>query len=339
MKTAIMGAGSLGTIIGAFLAKSGLDVLLIDINKENTDALNKNGARIIGHAELQAPVRACTPGQMEGQYDLVLLLTKQWNNPTALPPLNAHLKAESIVCTLQNGIPEESVGSFVGAERVVGGTVGFGAIWREPGISELATTMEYVRKFAFDIGEISNKITPKLEKVASVLNNVGHTEILENFTGARWSKLLMNTTFSGMSAALGCSFGEVLHNPEAMPHLMRIADETVRAAHASGVTMINMQSFDFNQFALTGQDDAERLLPVYRRIWANHTATRASMLQDIEKGRPCEIDYINGHVCATGRARGIATPVNDHVVKLVKQAEKAGKAPDFTTNLATFKNI
>jgi 2-dehydropantoate 2-reductase len=334
-----MGAGSLGTIIGALITKGGVPVELVDVDKANVDALNAKGAKITGFMDLTVPVKACTPEQMSGKYDLVILLTKQWNNPAALPSLLPYLHENSTVCTLQNGIPEESVASCVGKERTIGGTVGFGATWRGPGVSELASTVEVVQNFAFDIGEMTNTITPRLEKVAAVLGHVGHTELVENFSGARWSKLLMNATFSGMSAALNCSFGDVLHNDEAMRALMRIADETVRAAHANGVRLVVMQDFDFNQFELSSPRDASRLLPVYHRIWDKHVKTRASMLQDLEKGRPCEIDFINGHVCAKGKAKGVPTPVNDQVVKLVKAAQDAKTLGDFKTNLPTFANL
>jgi 2-dehydropantoate 2-reductase len=335
-----MGAGSLGIIIGALIAKGGVDVELVDINRENVNALNTNGARITGPLEMTVPVKARTPEEMQGQYDLVLLLTKQWNNPTALPELLPHLHATSTVCTLQNGIPEESVAAVVGRERTIGGTVGFGAIWREPGVSELASTVEVLRNYAFDIGEMDNRLTPRLEAVSRVLGHVGNCALIENFTGARWAKLLMNATFSGMSAALGCTFGDVLENEAAMTYLARIADETVKTAHAQGVNLITMQDYDFNQFEMQSPGELQtRLMPVYQRIWSKHVTTKASMLQDLEKGRPCEVDSINGHVCAKGREKGIPTPVNDHVVALVKQVEQTKQLPEFTTNLSTFSAL
>ncbi|MCX7915924.1 MAG: 2-dehydropantoate 2-reductase, partial [Verrucomicrobiae bacterium] len=137
MRTAILGAGALGIIIGALMTKNGKQVELIDANKANVDALNANGATVTGYLNLRQPVTAITPDQMSGKYDLVILLTKQTDNDKALPPLLPHLHEESIVCTLQNGIPEETVASFVGRERTIGGAVGFGATWLGPGVSEL----------------------------------------------------------------------------------------------------------------------------------------------------------------------------------------------------------
>eukprot|EP01035_Chromulina_nebulosa_P050893 gene50893-69230_t len=169
---------------------------------------------------------------MSGPYDLVFLLNKQTSNATVLPHLKAFLHEASTVCTLQNGIPEPAVARALGAERTIGGAVGFGATWIEPGVSRLTTTAEAVRRFAFEIGEVDGVIRPRMGVVQDYLACVGRTEILADLMGIRWSKLLMNATFSGMSAALGCTFGEVLDDPRALRCVALIADETVRAAHA-----------------------------------------------------------------------------------------------------------
>jgi 2-dehydropantoate 2-reductase len=208
MRTAILGAGALGIIIGARMAQNGRQVDLIDTHRENVAALNANGATVTGFISMREAVTALTPEQMTGTYDLVLLLTKQTANPTALPRLLPHLHEDSIVCTLQNGIPEESVASYVGRERTIGGAVGFGATWLRPGVSELTSSEEAIDKFAFEIGEMDGALRPRLEKVKEVLDAAGGTTILTNLMGIRWTKLLMNATFSGMSASLGVLSGQ-----------------------------------------------------------------------------------------------------------------------------------
>lgn len=80
MKTAIYGAGSLGTVLGAYLAKAGVDVDLITRNREHVDALNKDGAKIIGTVNMTVPVHALTPDEMTEKYELIILLTKQLDN-------------------------------------------------------------------------------------------------------------------------------------------------------------------------------------------------------------------------------------------------------------------
>jgi 2-dehydropantoate 2-reductase len=150
MKVAILGAGSLGTISGALITKNGGDVVLIDANKEHVEALNKNGATITGKMDITVPVKAITPDAMSGEYDLVLYLVKQTYNEAALKALVPHLHKDSIVCTLQNGVPEDAVAAHVGREKVMGCAVGWGATWLRPGVSELTSESE---KMTLDVGE------------------------------------------------------------------------------------------------------------------------------------------------------------------------------------------
>lgn len=339
MRVAIMGSGSLGTIIGALITAGGQAVDLIDINQEHVEALNRSGATITGFMDLCVPVKALLPHEMQGTYDLVFLLTKQVYNQTSLDQLLPHLHPDSIVCTLQNGIPEDFVSSYIGRDRTIGGVVGFGAAWIGPGVSELATEMETVKHYAFDIGELDGSITPRLGEVKSILDLVGHCEISSNIMGIKWSKLLMNATFSGMSAALGCRFGEVLFSEAAMVSLAHIADETIKVAHAHGIQFELMQGKDFGFLELEDEKDIPNKMSFYQEVWEPHSNTKASMLQDLEKQRKSEIEYINGFVSQKGKESGIKTPFNDLVVQFVKEAENTKTVPDFTTNLARFKSF
>ena len=337
MRTAILGAGALGIIIGALMTKNGKQVDLIDSYQENVDALNADGARVTGNLELHWPVTALTPQEMKGEYDLILLLTKQTANEMALPRLLPHLHPDSIVCTLQNGIPEDGVAAIIGRERTIGGAVGFGATWLRPGVSELTSTLEAVEKFAFEIGELDGVVRPRLETVKEILSAAGGTTILTNLMGIRWTKLLMNATFSGMSAALGCSFRNLLTDEKAMTCIAHIADETIKVCHGKGYRMVEMQGADMEFLELGSKADIAGKMDFYRKVWGRHN-NKASMLQDLEKGNNTEIDHINGVVCRSGRECGIATPFNDKVVEIVKQAEARRTVTDFG-NLARFDEI
>ena len=337
MRTAILGAGALGIIIGALMTKNGKQVDLIDSYQENVDALNADGARVTGNLELHWPVTALTPQEMRGAYDLILLLTKQTANEMALPRLLPHLHPDSIVCTLQNGIPEDGVAAIIGRERTIGGAVGFGATWLRPGVSELTSTLEAVEKFAFEIGELDGVVRPRLETVKEILSAAGGTTILTNLMGIRWTKLLMNATFSGMSAALGCSFRDLLADEKAMTCIAHIADETIKVCHGKGYRMVEMQGADMEFLELGSKADIAGKMDFYRKVWGRHN-NKASMLQDLEKGNNTEIDHINGVVCRSGRECGIATPFNDKVVEIIKQAEARRTVTDFG-NLARFDEI
>lgn len=337
MKVAVIGAGSIGIIVGGLIAKGGGEIELVDSFTDNVKALNKNGAIISGSIEECIPVKAVTPEEMSGIYDLVFLTTKQISNKEVLIHLLQFIDENSTVCTLQNGIPEESVANIVGKKRTVGGAVGFGATWLGPGISKLTSSQKVMEQYAFDIGEIDGAITPRIFKVQKILEKVGRTAVIENMMGVRWSKLLMNATFSGMSAALGCTFGEVLNNDEGIKYVSLIADETIKVAKACGVKMAKMQGKDFTELELKSKSDIMDKLVFYHEVWDQHNLLKASMLQDLEKQRKTEIDYINGYVSKKGREVGIKTPYNDMVVAIVKTEEASGSVNAEMAALAQFK--
>jgi 2-dehydropantoate 2-reductase len=321
MRVALIGAGSLGIIIGALLTKCGKYVDIFDSSKDLIEALNKNGATITGWLELNVSVNAFRMEQMRDQYDIVFLLTKQTANHIVLPQILPYLHEKSIVCTLQNGIPEKEVASYVGRKRTIGGVVGFGATCIKPGISALTSAPEVLKNFAFQIGEIDGTVRPRLSQVKEYLDYIGKTEIITNLTGSRWTKILMTATFSGMSTALGCTYGSVLYDPKAMICAAHIADECIKVSHAQHIRLVEMQGEDMEFFKLKSAADIPGKMFLYKKIWGQHVRVKASMLQDLEKGRRSEIDYINGLVCKKGREYGVLTPFNDKIVELVHEAQ------------------
>lgn len=334
MRIAIVGAGSLGIVVGARLAQRHPDLVMIDADPRNVAALNERGAEVRGTMSLRVPVRAVEPTAMEGIYDLAILLTKQTYNAVALAQLAPHLARDSVVCTLQNGIPEDSVAAIVGKDRTVGGTVGFGATYTAPGVSTLTSTTEAVERHAFEIGEIAAGRTARIIGIADILSAVGHCEVVENLMAIRWSKLLMNATFSGVSTALACSFGDVLDDLQAMEFLARVADEVIRVAAAAGHQLARMQGEDMGSLRFADDETLADKLPLYRRVWSHHALLRASMLQDLGRGLRTEIAFINGYVVDRGTSLGVPTPFNRLVVELIQAAEARATLPDRALNHA-----
>lgn len=338
MKIAIMGAGSLGTIIGGFIAKGGEDVVLIDVNKAHVDAMNEKGATIIGTTEQTLPVNAILPTEMEGTYDLVLLLTKQYFNEDVLTNLLPFLHSESIVCSLQNGVPEESIASIVGKERVVAGSVEFGATYISPGVSELTSVYKDFKEFAFMIGELTGATTARLNSVKSVLDHVGETKMVDNLMGTKWSKLLINASMSGLSAGLNCTYGDVLADEKTLEYAVRLIDETVRVGHENGIRFVPMVGLDFDSF-LIDEDNLSDLMMAFKKAVTPHARIKASMLQDLEKGIETEINFINGVVVDSGEKSCIDTPFNSLVVTLVQEAEQVKHVPSFDENIVKVKQL
>lgn len=333
MRTAIMGAGSLGTILGAYIAKAGVQVDLIDTYKDHVEALNQKGAQITGTVEFTQPVKAYTPDMIEGKYDLVLFLVKQTNNAGAIEALKSHIHDKTIICTLQNGLPEPALVDAFGEERVMGAPVGWGATFKAPGVSELTSAPD---KLTFDLGRVDGKITPEMEEVKAILECMCPTIVLDNLMGVRWTKILVNSTFSGMSACLGCTYGDVLDDPQAMLCVKHIANECINVAKKAGINMEPLQGYDLGKLVgFSTKEQREANTPVYVKMFTPHRALRASMLQDLEKGRKCEIGAINGAVCDMAERYGVEVPVNSQVVSIVKGIEEGRYKPEFK-NLEMF---
>ena len=279
---------------------------------------------IIGNMEARVPVRAMAPAEMSGTYSIVLLVTKQTANEEVLENLLPHLDDRSIVCTLQNGIPEESVAALAGRGRTAGGTVNFGATCVEPGVARLTSALEILEEAAFSIGTMDGIETGRLRDVHGLLSKAGACAIVASLMGMRWTKLLINAAMSGMSTALGCLFGDILHDDRALACTAHVADETIKVARAHGIRLVQYEGMDLEVLELAGPEDVPSKRELFRRLQGRHMNLKASMLQDLERGRVCEIDFINGLISSKGRERSIPTPFNDKVVEMVKDEERRG---------------
>ena len=113
MRTAIYGAGSLGTILGAFITRNGGQIDLINRNRAHVEALQKDGAHVVGTMEFTQPVTAYTPDRMSGIYDIIFLMTKQQHNGEVVSFLKDFLAEDGVIVTLQNGLPELGIGEIV----------------------------------------------------------------------------------------------------------------------------------------------------------------------------------------------------------------------------------
>lgn len=324
-RIAIYGAGALGTILGAYLARAGLNVELIDVDRAHVDALNRDGAQVTGYAEFTARVRALTPEEMTGTYDYVFYMAKQTANSVALPALLPHLTEDSTVCTCQNGLPEYRVGDFVGIGRVVGVPVSWGATLLGPGRSCLTSRPGTI---CFVVGRINGSVDKKVREVQEILQHMCRADITTNLIGIRWCKLAMNASFSGVASALGCTFGDILDDDALLTYTAEVAKELADVAAAANVTLLPIEGNDFSgELYPRDAEDMPRVLEKYRQLWDGQRKLRPSMLQDLEKGKVCEIDAINGVVVRYGTVYGVPTPKNERIVEIIKAIQAGSRQP------------
>lgn len=334
MRAAIYGAGSLGTILGAYITSKGGYIDLINHNVKHVQALNEKGAKIVGTVDFVQKVNAITDKQMTGKYDIIFLMTKQQGNSETVPFLKDYLEDDGVIVTLQNGLPEHQIADVVGEKRVIGCTVAWGATMLGPGVCELTSSPD---SLTFSLGTIFSETPNHLDDVVSLLKMMGSVEIDRNFIGTRWSKLLINSAFSGMSAVLGCTFGEAAAKKDSRRVVQSLMKECIDVCYASEIKIEPVQGKDivrlFDYHNPIKKALAFMLIPLAIR---KHAKLKASMLQDLEKGKKTEVDSINGSVSQQGRRVGVPTPCNDKVVEIVHRIEAGELLPGWE-NLSLFK--
>ncbi len=333
---AIYGAGSLGTVLGAYITKNGGEIDLINRNKAHVEALKNNGAHITGTVEMTVPVKAIKPDEMEGVYDVILLMTKQLYNKEVVAFLKDYLAEKGVIVTLQNGLPEPDIAEIIGADRTMGCTVEWGATLSAPGVCTLTSEPD---SLSFHMGKMDGISDEQFKMVKDLLELMCPVHEETNLLGARWSKLLINATFSGLGTVVGGTFGSVSENKAARKVAIRCMKECIDVGHAAGAEFAPVQGKDITKlfYYKNGlkRAIATMLIPIAMK---KHRDIEPSMLQDLKKGKKCEIDAINGVVCEWGRKCSVATPINDRIVEIIKKSEN-GELKPCMENISLFDDL
>ncbi len=328
VKIAVYGAGAMGTVLGALLTKGGLSVHLITRNAAHVEGLNAKGATIAcvtDKTEMVVPVRALLPSDMAETYDVIFLMTKQRQNAEILEFLKSRLATDGVICTTQNGLPEESVLAAFGAEKTYGCVASYGASFIGEG--KVALTSQ-TQAMTMQVGGYQNggEKTELLREILSyagkAVGNDGFAFATDNLAGARWSKLAINAAFSGLSVVTGQTFGEIAKKRKSKKIALGLLRECMDVANALGVELAKTQGHDLQKLlgnrSFFGTRFALFALPLAMK---RHKHLRSGMLADIQKGRKCEIDYINGLVCKMGESTQTSTPLNTQIVELAHGIE------------------
>jgi 2-dehydropantoate 2-reductase len=320
-RTLVMGAGGIGGIVAATLTEVGTAVTAVSTNAEIRSAVDRAGFRIVDEGE-ERTVRGWVAPAPEGTYDLVILATQPPNVEEAARTALPHLAEDGQVVVLQNGLCEERIAAIVGANRVIGAIVAWGASMPEAG--------RYERTAAggFQIGRLTplpGGLDDDLRRVAELFEAIGAVTLTQNLRGARWSKLALNCAVSSLGTIAGERLGPITRVRRYRRLALEAMSEVVAVAQAAGVKLEKVAgTLDLEWIALTDVDKTSRgsasltakhalLLAVglrYRRM-------RSSMLAAIERKRTPAIDFLNGEVVARGKKHGIETPANQRIVDTV----------------------
>ncbi len=295
IRVAVLGAGAVGCYFGGMLARAGHAVTLIG-RPVHVEAFRKSGLHFEGlKFDERVAVEASTEAAAVHGARLVLFCVKSTDTETAAAQIAPHLDADAIVVNLQNGVDNtERIEAHVSALVI-------------PAVVYVATEMAGPGHLKHH-GRGDLVIGPN-ELVRTWFESAGVPAVIsDNIAGELWAKLVVNCAYNALSAITQLPYGKLIAGPGIRETMRDVVEETLAVAKASGVRMA-----------------PDMLAKVYKIAEAMPTQY-SSTAQDLARGKPTEIDHLNGYVVRRGEALGVPTPANRVLLALVKLLESKARA-------------
>lgn len=303
----VAGAGAVGSVVGGLLAAAGWPVTLLGRDR-HLDAIGRHGLEIegiFGSHRVRACRLATSPKEAGGPFATVLVTVKSWDTRVAIESVAPLLAADGWALGMQNGLGNlEAIADVVGARRTLGARAIFGAELAAPGRVRVTVIADPVAVGAACPGDA--RACGAARTWAERLDAAGvPARFTEDVAADLWAKALYNAALNPLGALLGVPYGYLAEHDETRAVMDEVLAEAFAVAARSGVR-------------LPWPDVAAYRETFYGRLVPSTARHRPSMLQDLERGRPTEIDAINGWVAALGERLGVAVPVNRTLTRLVR---------------------
>lgn len=315
----IWGAGAMGGSVGAWLARAGREVVLVDADPAHVEAIRRRGLEIRGPVDaFTAEVPCLLPGEVTPGLGTVLLAVKAHHTPDAMAVLAPLLREDGVVVSVQNGLNEEVIAGFVGRERTVGCFVNFGADVVEPGVVVRGN------RGAVVVGELDGSTTSRIREVHTLFRIFEpHAVLTDNIHGYLWGKLAYGALLFA-TALSDASIAQVLDAREHRPVLVELAREVMRVARARGIRPEPFDGFDPAAFQPEAPDrEAHASLDRLVRFNRQSAKTHSGVWRDLAvRKRKTEVDAQIAPIAAAGREAGVPTPLVEQLVSLIHDVEE-----------------
>lgn len=322
MNIGVVGAGAIGGLVGARLALGGSSVTLLDLPPV-LEAIARDGLRLVepdGTERVVRPARLAASGQDAGPQEVVFLAVKAHQLPDVAGHLPAMTGPDTVFTTLQNGLPwwyfQRHGGPFEGhrigcldprgelaaavpPDRILGCVAYPASEVLVPGV------IHHVEGDRFPVGELDGSESPRSARLADLFGHGGfRSRVLTDIRGEVWLKAVGSAAFNPLSALTGLTLAEICGRPDTRARAMALMQEAQAVAAAVGVTL---------------------RVPLEKRLEGAAAVGhhRTSMLQDLEAGRPLELDALVLAVVEVGRLAGVATPELERIYAEVRALEDA----------------
>jgi 2-dehydropantoate 2-reductase len=301
MRVAVIGCGAVGSLFAAHLAQlDDAEVWAFDLAQDHVDAINACGLRLSGAGDLVGRVRATTDAAELPPCHFGVVAVKSMHTSSAIAAC-AHAFEHGAVASVQNGAGNEELIAEAVAEVIRGTTFPAGHLI-EPG------HVGWDTKGDTTIGPFEPSPAPmaKVEQLADALTRSGMpTHAIADARGPQWRKLIFNAASNAIAALTGLTHGRIDDVPETRALAEAVMSEGKAVADAQGIVL---DSDPVELFHYAARKD----------VAYDH---KPSMLQDVQAGRPTEIDFLNGAIVTYGERHGVDTPLNRALTALVKGLE------------------
>lgn len=336
----VVGAGAVGSYLGGWLSHTGHDVVFADSWSEQVDAINSRGLQVSGPHEtfLSRPaafhLHESQALALEHQFDLAIVAVKAYDTAWATKFAERFVKDGGYFVSAQNCLPDATMAEMVGADRCVGLIMSSIAVRLDgPGVSQRAGSKRRrdMGHVVFRAGEHDGSSSERTSELISMLDPVDAGLVTDNLKGERWAKLCQNSMGNPVVAATMCGMSTLAATPRARELQIRLASESATVGLKQGLQVEKFGGAPAERWAEARDDGA-----VYEEL-ANMMAESAgsgsgdwypSMGQDVQNGRPTEIDYMNGEVMRRGDELGIEVPVTRATVDVVRRIDRGELEPD-----------
>jgi 2-dehydropantoate 2-reductase len=293
MKIAVLGAGAVGCYYGGLLARAGHEVTLIG-RPQHVEAIRRDGLDMDTRSFHETVVlQACTDIDGVRGAQLILCCVKSQDTEESARELSAHLDADAVILSMQNGVDNAERLSRILGRQVIPVAVYVATEMFGPG-----------RVRHHGRGELVIGASPDSTTLAPLFSGAGiPVEISDNVVGALWAKLVLNCAFNALSAITQLPYRRLMDAEGVQQVMTDAVAECLTVARAEGVLVPGDTWAAVQRIARTVPDQM------------------SSTAQDLARGKRSEIDYINGHVLRRGEALGIPTPVNRTLHTIVKLLE------------------
>jgi 2-dehydropantoate 2-reductase len=325
VRVTIVGAGAIGGITGAYMARNSVDVTLVEQSDEHLEAIRRDGLQIDGIETFTVRPPVLRPAELQGRLELVIVAVKTQHTAAALDLIEPHLAADSIVVPLQNGISALWIAERIGQHRTIPSSITTNNFYTSAG------HLTYNRRGVVHVGESDGRVTTRVEEIVKLLAYAYDAEPSDNVWGYIWAKMVAGSmTFT--TALVDAPMGPILTKSDHHKRMFaRIGSETAAVAQARHVRLEPGEDLDASGL-LPGASEttmfreverfAEHAMNVYSGVWRDIAVRK----------RRTEGDTLIGPVIDEGERLGLAMPLNRAMKRLLSEVED-GTRPQAWENL------